>query len=314
MMWRVLSRLSVVLLTVSCLASCSSGDKGKTVNKKKGKADTKQTAQADSATDENSESEAATEAVKPLTLGAVKEGASEDAKTVDLSIPPKREDVVKGLQPIQKVLIGGWNGIAKNVAATEVHKWIWDYKTDKVFPALVVQVPEGAFFTEARLTFDPRKNKYLMQTVDKEQAKHQFEGTFIADPIDVPGEDGKTLERTYKLELAEVGAEGSNTRWKFTLNQQNNNRYLIDVARARGKSEFKTHDVIAAQRQGTSFARADDDYGDRTCVISEGLGTTQVSYKGRSFWVCCSGCKAAFEDDPEGWIAKFEAKRKAAGK
>lgn len=42
-------------------------------------------------------------------------------------------------------------------------------------------------------------------------------------------------------------------------------------------------------------------------MISQGLGTTQVSYKGKSYWVCCSGCKAAFEEDPEKWIAKFEA-------
>ena len=29
-----------------------------------------------------------------------------------------------------------------------------------------------------------------------------------------------------------------------------------------------------------------------------------VSYKGRDYWVCCSGCKAAFEEDPEKWIAR----------
>ena len=69
-------------------------------------------------------------------------------------------------------------------------------------------------------------------------------------------------------------------------------------------------DVVGTQRAGTSFAANDADYKDRMCVVSGGLGTTTVSYKGKSYYVCCTGCKAAFEDDPATWIAEFEAKRK----
>ena len=49
---------------------------------------------------------------------------------------------------------------------------------------------------------------------------------------------------------------------------------------------------------------SDSDYGDKTCIISQGLGTISVSYKGKSYWVCCTGCKAAFEAEPETWIAR----------
>ncbi|MCA9081882.1 MAG: hypothetical protein KDA58_15080, partial [Planctomycetaceae bacterium] len=73
---------------------------------------------------------------------------------------------------------------------------------------------------------------------------------------------------------------------------------------------FLRFDTVATQREGTSFAKSDDDYGEKTCVISGGLGTMQVSHKGKSYWVCCTGCKAAFEEDPETWIAEFEAKQK----
>jgi YHS domain-containing protein len=31
-----------------------------------------------------------------------------------------------------------------------------------------------------------------------------------------------------------------------------------------------------------------------------------VSHKGKTFWVCCSGCKAAFDAEPEVWIARAE--------
>ena len=66
-------------------------------------------------------------------------------------------------------------------------------------------------------------------------------------------------------------------------------------------------DTIGCQRTGTSFALSDSDYGEKTCVISQGLGTTAVSFQGKTYWVCCSGCKAAFEEEPAKWIARFEA-------
>ncbi|MFN9042374.1 MAG: hypothetical protein ACK5YO_39160, partial [Planctomyces sp.] len=69
-------------------------------------------------------------------------------------------------------------------------------------------------------------------------------------------------------------------------------------------------DTVSTQRDGTSFALSDTDYAERTCIISEGLGTTEVTWKGRSYWVCCSGCKAAFDEDPETWIARAAERAK----
>jgi hypothetical protein len=85
----------------------------------------------------------------------------------------------------------------------------------------------------------------------------------------------------------------------------------VELDRRRGTGPFQRVDTIHSQREGTSFALSDTDYGDKTCIISQGLGTIAVSYQGRSYWVCCTGCKAAFEDEPERWIAKWEAMKKS---
>ena len=45
-------------------------------------------------------------------------------------------------------------------------------------------------------------------------------------------------------------------------------------------------------------------------VVSGGIGTSTVSYKGETFYVCCSGCAEAFRENPEKYIAEFEAKKK----
>ncbi len=42
--------------------------------------------------------------------------------------------------------------------------------------------------------------------------------------------------------------------------------------------------------------------------MTGGAGTIRVSYKGKSYYVCCTGCRDAFNDDPEGILADYRAR------
>ncbi len=242
----------------------------------------------------------------PIQLGGPATGASGEAGSTGKPAKPHNiNDVIAALKPLQ-IVMGKWEGVFSKGGIGESHDWVWDLQTDKKYPALALSVPEGNYFTRARITFDPASEKYRMETVDTEKIVRQFEGGWEAEPADVPGDDGKTLNRTFKLKLTELPGTNED-RWEFVFSQQDNNRYQMRASRARGTSpRFVLRNVLGSQRSGTSFAQASDDYGDRTCVISQGLGTISVSYQGKSYYVCCSGCKAAFEDDPEMWIARFE--------
>lgn len=297
----------VSLFTLFLIAGCSdSGSAPSTTDQ------SAETSAGDTNTDSTGTTEDKPTFFKPVTLDsgpASGDTGSEDAATVSVAdAPPKFEDVVAGLKPIQ-IMLGKWQGILNKSSTNETHDWAWDLKSDPVFPALVAKSDDGLYFRELRLTYDPRVDKYLMTTIDADRQTRDYEGSFTKEPEDVPSDDGKTVHRNFKLELTEVAEEGARERWQYTFNQTNNNRYLIDVKRARGKSAFALRDVIGSQREGVSFAKADDDYGDRECVISGGLGTSTVSFNGKSYYVCCSGCAAAFNDDPERWIARFEAKQ-----
>ena len=284
-------------------------------SKPNAKPETDDAANSDAATTQNTAAATQTKnpAFKPVKLGGNKKntttGSSANTGTpVDIK-PPKIDDVINGLKPIQ-IMLGKWNGVVNKAAASEEHEWMWDLRTDKQFPSLVLNAADGNYFVKARITFDPRVNQYKMTTLDEEDVTRYYTGEFSAEPEDVPAGDGKTVNRTFKLKLSEIPNADHNTRFQFVFNQQENNRYLLEVYRARGKSDYRRLDTIGTQRNGTSLARSDEDYGDKTCVISQGLGSSQVSYKGKSYWVCCSGCAAAFKDDPETWIARFEALKK----
>lgn len=242
-------------------------------------------------------------------------GATSTAPTDGASTPSvantleQRKLVVAAMDGIQ-VILGSWKGTTKkevgNFKALDAPKWVWDFRTEKGQPALVMKSEKSLYVTEARLTYIPDRQVYQMIAHDKEGQVRTLEGQFTSPVEEFEGED-RRVHRKFKLELAEVG--DAKDAMKLTFNQQDNNRYLLAVERKKG-GKFMLVDTVGTQREDTSFALNDTDYKDKTCVISGGLGTSQVSFNGKSYWVCCSGCQAAFNEEPARWVAEFEAKQK----
>ncbi len=216
------------------------------------------------------------------------------------------ESVLAAMQPLQ-TLLGKWNGTSRKAQIDEP-VWIWDFKTNKSQPALTFRSEKNVYVREGRLTYLPSEQAYEFAYTTPEGEKRSLRGNFTKPVQDVAGDNSKKLQRTYKLTLQ--GAGEGNEQWQLAFEQLENDRYLLEVDRKRGAGSFQRVDTIHSQREGTSFALSDTDYGDKTCIISQGLGTSTVTYKGQSYYVCCSGCRAAFEEDPERWIAKWEERKK----
>jgi hypothetical protein len=67
---------------------------------------------------------------------------------------------------------------------------------------------------------------------------------------------------------------------------------------------------VGSTRRGSDFAKGS---GGPECIVTGGLGTIEVQHQGRTYFVCCTGCRDAFNDDPEAAIAEYRD-RKAAEK
>ena len=63
---------------------------------------------------------------------------------------------------------------------------------------------------------------------------------------------------------------------------------------------------MACNREGESLATAKKK---NECVVSGGLGTIAVSFKGETFYVCCTGCRDAFNENPQKYIDEFRARK-----
>ena len=254
---------------------------------------------------------------KPLSASALTAGDGNSGAAggggVDRNVENQIKSVMQKLKPLQ-VMLGQWRGTTRReyegFKAVDSHEWIWDLQTEPARPALVMTSDKSPYLKKARLTWNPTSSQFELTATDPADVTRHYAGDYT-DPVhEVVGPDDK-MHRVFRLELTqtdqsaeEVGGE----RWQFAFAQQENNRYLLEIGRRRGSAAFARYDTVSTQREGTSFAVSDTDYGEKECIISQGLGTISVSYKGRTYWVCCTGCKAAFEEDPETWIARASAR------
>ncbi|MFN9719772.1 MAG: hypothetical protein ACK58L_13820, partial [Planctomycetota bacterium] len=237
-----------------------------------------------------------------------------DSKTASgsssMSAEERIQSVIAKLQPLQ-ILLGQWRGTTRreynNFKAVDAHEWVWDLRTQPDQPALVMTSDKSPYIRSARLTWDLVASRFLLSIQDGDGNDRTLTGDFSEPVSEIVGSDDK-LHRVFRLEFNEADDSASPEIWQLAFAQQENNRYLLEVAKRRGKATFARFDTVSTQREGTSFAINDSGYDEKTCIISEGLGTMEVTYKGRSYWVCCTGCKAAFEDDPETWIARSARK------
>jgi hypothetical protein len=271
---------------------------------------------SETATADEPAEEATTDSTAPSrTFKAVALGSNAEDSPAGPSKPVNEAEnmasVVQALQPLQ-IMLGKWRGTTQKkfngFNAVEELDWVWDFRTDRAQPALVTTSDNSQYMRSGRLTYLPREKKYQLTLTPPKGEPKILQGTWEEEPADANGDDDKP-QRTYKLALQQV-APMEEEQWQVVFNQRDNNRYHVELSRKRGSGEFMRVDTVGTQRANTSFALNDEDYKDRKCIISGGLGTIQVSYKGKSYWVCCTGCKAAFEEEPERWLAKLPDKDK----
>ena len=270
-----------------------------------------QTASGTAKTDQAAKTSGGKLEFKPLALNAVGE-TSTDATGAGSALDPEKQirTIIAKLQPLQ-VLLGKWRGTTRreyeNFKAVDIHEWVWDLRTTPEQPALTIHSDKSPYITSGRVTWDMEQNSFALAVSDPSGATRQFTGDFTEPVHEIVGSDDK-LHRVFRLEFNQIRSEDAGELWQLAFAQQENNRYLLEVGKKRGKADFARFDTVSTQREGTSFAISDSGYAEKTCIISEGLGTMEVTYKGRSYWVCCTGCKAAFEEDPETWIARAAKK------
>lgn len=115
--------------------------------------------------------------------------------------------------------------------------------------------------------------------------------------------EGKPLALT-----ADAGAPAQGLR-RITLTPLHDTRLLVLLeAEDPERHAFSRLGEVGYTREGVAFA-AGESYP--LCIVTEGRGSIPVSYKGKTYYVCCSGCRDLFHDNPEAVLAEAAARDRA---
>jgi hypothetical protein len=210
---------------------------------------------------------------------------------------PKENPAKEALKELNDY-IGQWKGNgapekAKPAAKetwSETINWSWKFNGDDAW--IILEIKDGKYLRSGELYFLPEKKKYQLKALDVSDNKLVFEGELRDGYLTLDREDDKTKE-TQRITM-NLAAEGVRFIYRYSHKPE-------------GKTLFTKDYQVASTKEGESLGATAKK---NECVVSGGLGTIAVSFKGETFYVCCTGCRDAFNDNPEKYIAEFKAKKK----
>jgi YHS domain-containing protein len=203
-------------------------------------------------------------------------------------------------------LVGGWKGQGIPQANRlrgwpETHRWAWKFA--KGTPVgLAVTLEGDKTLKQGALSYDEASRSYRLEGTDADGKAVAYAGSL--DPA------GKVLT------LNRVGTSPSpGGKERLTLRPNSEKiRYTLVLDRQEpGAPQYSKVIEVGLTREGEAFAAGGASANLPKCIITGGAATMTVSYQGRSYDVCCTGCRDEFNDNPEKYVKKALARAQAGG-
>jgi YHS domain-containing protein len=210
---------------------------------------------------------------------------------------PEAKSPRQALKPFGD-LIGVWIGTGQPSGTlqekqkgfwTEKMTWEWQFKDKDAW--FKVDFDKSKHFSSGEMRYVPEKDHFtlVLTTVKKEKI------TYVGNL--------ETRDKTKILTL-DRDADKESQRLVFTFLHDNYIRYRFE-AKPEGKALFSTKWSVGAKRDGVEFAGGS---GKPECVVSGGTASTAVTYMGKTYYVCCSGCRDEFNASPAKYVKEYEEK------
>jgi YHS domain-containing protein len=199
-------------------------------------------------------------------------------------------------------LVGDWKGTGQPRRGSaegswrESGSWAWSLSGDSA--ALELTVTDGKLLRSARLRPDPSApGRFLLDATLPVGPDRRFSG-----PIDDRGR--------LRLDLEGPGVGDGIRRVSITPLHEDRVLILFE-GRSAGQAVDARLAEVGYTRQGVAFATGSSG---PECIVTGGKGTIAVSFEGSTYYVCCSGCKDLFDEDPAAIVEEYRRGRQAGGK
>ena len=208
-------------------------------------------------------------------------------------------DAQKGQLAKLQGLVGSWKGVASPIRGSTKDSWVekadWAWKFEGKTAALAVQIGDGKYLSTAELKPGKKEGEFMLEA-------KTADGKGI---INYAGE----LDKDEKLTLiAKDAPEGMPRRISFRFVAEGARLIvLLEGPSAIGDGYARLAEV-GYTRKGSGFGKGSTG---PECVVTGGYGSIEVSHKGQKYFVCCTGCRDYFNDNPEEVLAEYKARKEA---
>jgi YHS domain-containing protein len=232
-------------------------------------------------------------------LGALLVAAGAGALTAGDEPASSGREIPAEFAPFE-YLVGSWKGSGVPTANrvrgwNETHAWAW--KFEKGAPVgLSVTATGDKVLAKGQLAFDPASKRYTLGGNDPAGKPVAFAGAL--------DKGGKALT------LDRVGTTPDGAKQRLLLAPNANFvRYTIRVLEQEpGAPQYKPVIEVGLTKEGESFAAGGSAADLPKCIVTGGAATMTVSYQGKSFPLCCTGCRDEFNENPEKYLKKLAAR------
>jgi hypothetical protein len=169
--------------------------------------------------------------------------------------------------------------------------WSWRFKGKDAW--LRLTLTPGKNFKGGDLHYLPDRETYQLTMLDARGNKLVFDGKLKKGRLTLERKD-KDSGATQQLQM---NLAGGGIRFVYAYNIKPANRTFFT-------KEFQ----VGFTKEGETFGAAAKKV---ECPVTGGLGTIPVSYNGVTYYVCCSGCRDAFNENPAKYVKEYEARKKA---
>lgn len=196
-------------------------------------------------------------------------------------------DSLKPLAP----LIGTWKGAA-SMETGDKTKWTetldvsWKFAEKESL--LVVKFTDSKLFSEWE--------------VRSKEKRFELTAKFNKGPTVTY--EGELKEKQLILERTE-----KETVERLVVNLLHDNRMTYRLEDKKKEGTLFTKRILTGMtKEGVPFVEIGKP--ERECIVSGGLGTMTVTHEGKTYYVCCSGCRDEFKRDPAFYVKEWEKKNK----
>lgn len=231
-------------------------------------------------------------ATAALVLAAI--AGADNATVATRDEQPARKPTEPGLlQPFNSV-VGTWRGMGQPKRGSRRGAWQektvcrWDFSADK--PAIRFDASKGKQFSHLTMSLASDQKQLVLKQHNDGELMRTYRGAL---PDEWPA----------KVRLiTEPQPDGS--RYRCTLTQLSDIRLVMLFERQKSANgSFRRVAGIGYTRSGYKLAQGGGNQ--RECVVTGGQGTIAVTHQGKTWYVCCEGCRQAFEDAPDEIIAAY---------